>query len=167
MTEFNIYYDHEYDSRPRRSFKEILAGASPFSNEKCYFDNNMPYEYNKFYIGITENDRVCYDCLLEKDPQSLNIIKFIINSKDLESQLKKLEIGMFQLRKTIAVSDPSAYKCPVCNAKMAYREKVSSKNGFKCLSCKIGYIGNGQFYFENKIYTLKQAKKVIGMKAFI
>jgi len=156
---FKIVYDPNFDNSN--------LSLTPGIFDKCYFDNNYAFNDGAFYITTDADKRVCYDCAKIKDPQILNILDFITAGNDLNKQLDKLNIGLTQLRKQIAVYDKNAYKCPLCKVKKAYKHIYGTRRGFLCKNCNIGYFGGGQFIYEDKIYTMEQALKLIKMKAFI
>lgn len=164
---FYIFFDPDYKEIDFDYNQLISIFKTPklYSLPTCFFDNNN-YYYEQFYIATENKNKVCSQCIRSKDPQIQNILEFINKGKDLEAKLAKLNIGMEQLRKQIAVSDPLARKCPICCMKKAYLCKVKGKTGYSCLNCNIGYYGAGQFVFNDKIYNIEQAKKIYNMKAF-
>jgi hypothetical protein len=153
---FYIFFDPDY--------KEIDYNK-PIPTDKCFFDENS-YYYEHFYVATENKEKVCWQCIKNKDPQIANILEFINKGKDLQSKIDKLNIGMEQLRKQIATSDPAARRCPICGIKKAYNDRVQGCSGFSCLNCKVGYKGAGQFVFNDKVYNIEQAKKIFRMKAF-
>lgn len=172
---FTIFHDSEYLEKSKRysnmastlkSYQALLNTTANSFHEHCYFDTNSPFEKIGFYAATEENNKVCLECVTAKDPQIINIMNFITSGKDYEAKLNKLNIGMTELRRIVAVSDPNASKCPVCAEKRAYKQTFDGHYGFKCNNCQIGYVGAGVFYYNGSNYTLPQAKKIYKMKAF-
>jgi len=165
--QFIIFHDPEYDSN-NQAYGYYITGVLPINKfiETCLFDTNAPYSNQGFYVATTENNKVCYECIIQKDPQILNILNFIVTGNDYTAKIKKFELGMDELRRITPVADPSARRCPICKQKKAYKQSFDGYYGFKCNECHIGYIGPGQFYYNGKIYNPIQAGKIFKMKAF-
>jgi hypothetical protein len=168
--QFIIFHDPAYKKK-QKAFGSYLKAqlvqrtANSFG-ETCLFDANLPYETQGFYVATEQHNKVCYECIINKDPQIINIINFITTGKNYDAKVKKFELGMEELRRITPVADPAARKCPICLHKKAYQQSFDGHFGFKCNECNIGCIGFQLFYYNGNCYTIEQAKKIYKMKAF-
>lgn len=133
----------------------------------CEFCSKRIYSYYEFIICSEEDkDIICPGCAKTYDTQILNIFKFLTG--DAKRNYQRFNIGINELRKRLPVRLDN--QCDICNSlNTRFILCKDSKRRLACFDCKfIKDQRSKDIYQHNgKVYTRREAKKLIKLKAFL